>query len=144
MVPTSSDYLPIIGATGISYSITDAVEGKNYYRVKFMNGGCINTSVYSSAFIVYNKDCSVVNKLISIISYPNPFNENFSLSLTTSSDEKVGIEIYDMTGRLFEKRQINLSDVSGLKIGDQYPSGIYNVIITQGNELKTLRVIKRQ
>ena len=58
--------------------------------------------------------------------------------------EKVGIEIYDMTGRLFEKRQINLSDVSGLKIGDQYPSGIYNIIITQGNELKTLRVIKRQ
>ena len=27
--------------------------------------------------------------------------------------------------------------------GDRYPSGVYNVIVTQGENTKTLRVIKR-
>jgi hypothetical protein len=33
--------------------------------------------------------------------------------------------------------------VSDLQIGDRYPSGVYNVIVTQGSEVKTLRVVKR-
>ena len=123
------------------YTVTNATAGKNYFRAKFINGDC-NAPVYST-FIVYYKDCVVVNKLASAVSYPNPFSENFKLSLTTTSDEKVGIMVYDMTGRLLEQHEINSIDVSILKVGNQYPSGIYNVIITQGDELKTLRVIKR-
>ena len=139
--PASSAYTPIIGATGPTYTVTNVTAGKNYFRAKFTNGNC-NEPVYST-FIVYYKDCVVVNKLTSAMSYPNPFSENFNLSLTTTSDEKVGIMIYDMTGRLLEQYEINSIDVSILKVGNQYPSGIYNVIITQGDELKTLRVIKR-
>jgi hypothetical protein len=29
------------------------------------------------------------------------------------------------------------------QIGDRYPSGVYNVVITQGQEVKTLRVVKK-
>jgi hypothetical protein len=29
------------------------------------------------------------------------------------------------------------------EVGNSYPSGVYNVIVTQGEEMKTLRVIKR-
>ena len=75
--------------------------------------------------------------------YPNPFSENFNLDLTTSSVEKVGVAIYDMTGKLIEQREVNAEEVSGLQVGDRFASGVYNVIVTQGNEVKTLRVIKR-
>ena len=48
-----------------------------------------------------------------------------------------------MTGRLIEKREVRASDIVEQQIGDHYPSGVYNVVVTQGEEVKTLRVIKR-
>ena len=140
-LPTSSSYIPIVGANGPTYTVTNAIAGKNYFRAKFSNGDC-NAVVYRT-YVVYYKECNIVNKLTSALSYPNPFFENFNLSLTTTSDEKVGISVYDMIGRLMEQHEINLIDLSKLNIGVQYPSGIYNIIISQGDEIKTLRVIKR-
>jgi hypothetical protein len=75
--------------------------------------------------------------------YPNPFIENFNLEFATTSVEKVGVSVYDMTGKLIEQREINADEVSGLQIGERCASGVYNVIVTQGTEVKTLRVIKR-
>jgi hypothetical protein len=80
---------------------------------------------------------------MAVKAYPNPFSENFKLDLTTSSVDKVGVAIYDMTGKLIEQREVNADEVSGLQVGDHYATGVYNVIVTQGNEVKTLRVIKR-
>ena len=75
--------------------------------------------------------------------YPNPFTESFNLNLTTSSQDVVELVVYDMTGKLIEKLQVNPMEVTELHVGDRYSSGVYNVIVTQGNEIKTLRVIKR-
>jgi hypothetical protein len=30
-----------------------------------------------------------------------------------------------------------------MTIGDRYPSGVYNVTVTQGEETRTVRVVKR-
>jgi len=48
-----------------------------------------------------------------------------------------------MIGRLLEKHQENVSEINTLKIGNNYPAGVYNVIVTQGLEVKTVRVIKK-
>jgi len=79
----------------------------------------------------------------SVKAYPNPYTETFNLSLTTSSEDKVSIVIYDMTGRLIERREVRPSDMVEQQIGDRQPSGVYNVVVTQGEEVKTVRVIKR-
>ena len=79
----------------------------------------------------------------SVKAYPNPYTETFNLSLTTSSEDKVSIVVYDMTGRLIERREVRPSDMVEQQIGDRQPSGVYNVVVTQGEEVKTLRVIKR-
>ena len=138
--PAASAYSTIADATGPSYTVTNAVAGKNYFRAKFINGDCDAAAVYSTA-IVYYQDCSVAK--LSVSSYPNPFTESFNLSLSTSSDEKVGLSIYDMTGRLIEHREVNFDEVSEIKHGERYPSGIYNVIVTQGEDVKSTRVIKK-
>ncbi|WP_396140328.1 T9SS type A sorting domain-containing protein, partial [Flavobacterium sp.] len=65
------------------------------------------------------------------------------LSLSTSSEDKVSVVVYDMTGRLIERREVRPSDMMEQQIGDRQPSGVYNVVVTQGEEVKTLRVIKR-
>ncbi|WP_264520708.1 T9SS type A sorting domain-containing protein [Flavobacterium sp. N1994] len=140
--PTSTDYTLIDGANGPSYTVTTATAGKNYFRAKFINGDCDATAVYSSPIIVYYNVCAT-NKLISVFSYPNPYSQNFNLNLTTTSEEKVGVSVYDMTGRLMEERELNLSEVSEFKTGERYPTGIYNIVVNQGGEIETTRVIKQ-
>ncbi|WP_187661341.1 T9SS type A sorting domain-containing protein, partial [Flavobacterium buctense] len=63
--------------------------------------------------------------------YPNPFANNFLLDLTTESASPVSIKVYDMVGRLVDSRESKASNLNSLAIGDQYPSGVYNVVVTQ-------------
>jgi hypothetical protein len=48
-----------------------------------------------------------------------------------------------MIGKLINKIEVNPSNASELQIGDNYPAGVYNVIVTQDANIKTLRVIKQ-
>jgi hypothetical protein len=85
----------------------------------------------------------VVNNEFNALAYPNPFAANFKLNVTTNSEENLTVRVYDMLGKLVEDRQVNTTDVETLEVGANYPSGVYNVIVTQGENTKTLRVIKR-
>jgi hypothetical protein len=82
-------------------------------------------------------------KAMEIKVYPNPFTDSFNLKATTSSDAKVGLSIFDMAGKLLENREVVPTELDELQLGDKYPSGVYNVIVSQGTEVKSLRVIKR-
>ncbi|MPT36066.1 MAG: T9SS type A sorting domain-containing protein, partial [Flavobacterium sp.] len=78
-----------------------------------------------------------------IVGYPNPFSTSFGLDLQTSSSENLSLSVYDMTGRLLEIRDVRVDEISGLQLGDRYPSGVYNVVAAQGSEIRTIRVIKQ-
>jgi hypothetical protein len=101
------------------------------------------------------KDCSIqspsivaspitkITQAFAAKAYPNPFANNFLLDLTTESQSPVSIKVYDMVGRLVDSRESKASNLNSLAIGDQYPSGVYNVVVTQDEEVRTLRVVKR-
>ena len=75
--------------------------------------------------------------------YPNPFASSFKLDVNTSSEERVEVKVYDMIGRLLQVQKFNVSELNTQEIGQQYPSGVYNILVSQGENVKTLRVIKR-
>ena len=50
---------------------------------------------------------------------------------------------HDTLGTVVEQRQDNVNELETIAIGRNYPSGVYNVIVTQDQETKTLRVVKR-
>ncbi|MGL2966864.1 T9SS type A sorting domain-containing protein [Flavobacterium sp. XGLA_31] len=142
---TTSGFTDIVGATGNSYVVTNPAVGANYFRVKMSN--TCGVEVFGTAITVWYKDCTPAKAEVkvpfNVVAYPNPYTANFNLSLTTSSVDTVGVAIYDMTGKLIDQRTVRPSEVSDLQVGDRYPSGVYNVVVTQGSEVKTLRVIKR-
>jgi hypothetical protein len=89
------------------------------------------------------KSMNVDTTNFNVVTYPNPFTENFNLNLTSSSEEKVTVMVYDMTGKLLERKEVVPSDLTELQIGTNFASGVYNVIVSQGENIKSLRVIKK-
>jgi hypothetical protein len=77
------------------------------------------------------------------VAWPNPSANDFNIDITTAGTANVSIKVYDMTGRMLENKIMKANDLEAVKIGSQYPSGVYNVIVSQGEEVKTLRVVKR-
>jgi hypothetical protein len=131
----------------INQAMASAAGTLNYYRAKFTTSCDV---MYSAAVKLYYKTCVVAKEetatlkpALKVVVYPNPYTENFKFDVTTSSEEKVGFAVYDMMGRLIEQTEVSPNDVNELLFGDHYPSGIYNIIFTQGAEVKALRVIRR-
>ncbi|MFN4197867.1 MAG: T9SS type A sorting domain-containing protein [Flavobacterium sp.] len=74
---------------------------------------------------------------------PNPFSEGFTINVYTNSTQPVGVAIYDMTGRLLETKQVNADNLNTQSFGQNYPAGVYNIVVTQEDETKIVRVIKK-
>ena len=82
-------------------------------------------------------------ELFTVIGYPNPFKETFNLNITSSRDSKVNFSVYDMLGRLIEQREVNIGDVNKMQLGNNYPTGIYNIIVNQDDNTQIQRMIKQ-
>jgi len=127
--------VPGFTTTNSSYSIRVAI----LYNSQYLSFGAACTITTNGASRITNKPIEVFE----VKAYPNPFANNFKLELNTSSENNVSLKVYDMIGRQIDIREASVTDITNLEIGDQYPSGVYNVIVTQGDQLKTLRIIKR-
>ncbi|WP_264510953.1 YDG domain-containing protein [Flavobacterium sp. N1719] len=75
--------------------------------------------------------------------YPNPFAENFYFKVNSASTADYTIQVYDMLGKMVESKTVSSDSVESTEVGANFPAGVYNVILTQGENIKTLRVIKR-
>ena len=96
-----------------------------------LSGGSLSRNTFSE-----------LNAAFKVIAYPNPFNSAFQLDLKSISADKVEMKVYDMVGKLVEARKFDAADLKNLNVGSNYTSGIYNVILSQGKNVKTVRVIK--
>ncbi|WP_264520817.1 MopE-related protein [Flavobacterium sp. N1994] len=117
--------------------------GKNYnVSVAIKLNGVFGD--YSTACDLFTAAPSRTVKLpFKASAYPNPFANNFMLDVTTSSKSVVGVKVYDMVGRLIEQREVSVTDLENATIGDRYPSGVYNVVVSQEDSIETVRVVKR-
>jgi hypothetical protein len=78
-----------------------------------------------------------------VVAYPNPYSSAFQLDVNTTETAGIDITVYDMVGRLVEQRSVSVNEIETVAIGERYPSGVYNVVVTQGEQTKALRVVKR-
>lgn len=87
----------------------------------------------------------VVSELqeFAVLAYPNPFRDAFALNIKTSATAPIQMAIYDMTGRLLETKSLTVDQATNTSIGSNYPSGVYQVVVSQGDQLQTVRVIKQ-
>ena len=115
-------------------------------RIAVMTGGTWSAfgdacTITSPAAATRTDDA--VSPTFEALAFPNPFSKEFKLNVTTSTEGAVELRVYDMLGKLLEARTIHAIDFISEDFGTNYPAGVYNVIVTQGENVKTLRVIKR-
>jgi hypothetical protein len=145
---STSGFTDLLDETGYTYTVTNPAVGVNYFRAKFTNS--CGVSVYNTPIAVYYADCSsgkisniLESQPLSFNVYPNPYADSFNINLATSNENKVSMAIFDLTGREIEKHEYLVNDFSTLQFGSQYPSGVYTIMVTQGNESKVLKVVKQ-
>ena len=119
-----------------TYTITVQVLYNGFYQ----NAGSACT--ITTAGVVTRQSQGEVS-IFDVKAYPNPYADTFRLDMNTSGEDTVEVKVYDMIGRQMEAATLSVSDLDSKEIGNQYPSGVYNIIVTQGENVKTLRVIKR-
>lgn len=77
-----------------------------------------------------------------LTAYPNPMVSNFKLNYSSSSNEDVAVITYDVTGRQVESLTVKYADINDQVLGNNYNTGVYIVVLKQGNIVKTLKIIK--
>ena len=71
----------------------------------------------------------------------NPSPNYFELQLRGTAGNNLQLRVYDLQGRIIETRPSLLSNQT-IRLGALYRPGIYLVQITQGTQMRTLRLIK--
>ncbi|MFY8182527.1 MAG: carbohydrate binding domain-containing protein [Flavobacterium sp.] len=127
---------------GAIYSVQVAVKLPNEPSFGPYSKACTIKTPMQARAIASDVQLEVVN-VFEALAYPNPFAENFKLDVKTNSEANIQVRVYDMIGKLVEDKMINASDIQNFELGNQYPSGVYNVIVSQESNTKTLRVIRR-
>ena len=160
---------PVYAAEGYRFEIitggVPTVYDSNFYNFKLSQSGAavaFNT-VYSirvaakvnGVYGEYGASCDVTtpsnagfartiiaSTAFNIAAYPNPSNSDFKLQFTGANEDAVSILVFDMTGRQIENKEVNASAIENITIGQNYSAGIYNVIVSQGKNTKTVRLVK--
>ena len=144
-------YTNITGATASTYVANNATAaGTRYYRASVSYPGC--STVFTPTVKVTFKSCSSNSKVaqeipivakFNVMAYPNPFAENFMIDVKSSIQSTVNLKVYDMIGRLVEQRDVRFSDLETAPIGQRYPGGIYIVVVSQDDNVESVRIVKR-
>ncbi|MBP8156902.1 MAG: T9SS type A sorting domain-containing protein, partial [Flavobacterium sp.] len=107
---------------------------------------CSSARIAVTATVQTAEECGLstpTSTLLSrVVAYPNPYTQSFKIDIQTNNMADVKVKVYDMIGRLLEQKTISFNQLSNVEIGHSYPSGIYNVAVTQEGKVKTLQVIK--
>ncbi|MBL7887867.1 MAG: T9SS type A sorting domain-containing protein [Flavobacterium sp.] len=154
-ITSSMPWMPGTHSLGFAV-ITDGSPTTTNLATVYCNGNTSSTPVTSAlgGMVYVNRTFIVTPEMLLnttdqqnnesiLLASPNPFNDHFNLSLQTISNEVVTVKVYDLTGKLVESKTINPIDITRCEMGSKYASGVYNVVVSQGELEENHKMIKR-
>jgi hypothetical protein len=126
----------IVATNGTTYAISVAARVNGTFG---NYGASCNVTTPGSAS---NSRQIVENTDFNLVAYPNPSNGAFKLQVNGSNNETISVLVFDMTGRQIENKVVQSNEIENISLGQNYSTGIYNVIVSQGMNTKTVRLVK--
>jgi hypothetical protein len=102
--------------------------------------------------VVSSGDCSKAvsepinikaNSNFDITLFPNPFDDEFNINMLPASLDPIEFEVYDLLGRRIDSQKIKPTEINSKKIGTNYLPGFYTLFIKQGEQNKSIKVLKK-
>lgn len=128
------------GTSRYNFADNSFSPGLNYYRLKIVEyGGIVE---YSVIIRVVSENEKTELKIM-----PNPVTGNFYLSYSSLEEEKVTIEINDVTGRLVHTLKENVNkgqNVIYIKSLPGWHPGVYFILVKNKNEIRQVKFVKAQ
>jgi Secretion system C-terminal sorting domain/Calx-beta domain len=72
---------------------------------------------------------------------PNPSNDYFQLKITSNGKGSIHLRVTDMQGRVLEDRKTE-NKMQQIRLGEKWRNGNYILELTQGDERKTIQLVK--
>jgi len=72
----------------------------------------------------------------------NPFEGSFKLSIENEISSNLEVQILNSAGVLISTRSLRIEDLRDAQFGEDLTPGVYLVLVKQGNNRQTLRMIK--
>jgi hypothetical protein len=73
--------------------------------------------------------------------FPNPFSNEFRISINASNDEETELCIYDVSGRIIETHRFTSAQAE-ISFGKELGRGVYLLGYKQGQNAKMIRIVK--
>jgi hypothetical protein len=126
--------------TGWSYGTTYSV------RVAVQNGG--NWLAYGTACNIttnsmLSRHSAGQESGLSIKAIPNPIETEFVLTSNSNNQNDVLVTVFDMLGKQVEQFKAKANELENRPLGSSYTSGVYNVVVSQGDDQQTVRIVKK-
>jgi hypothetical protein len=104
----------------------------------------VNTPSAPSADITRNAQMETTPEItrFNVKAFPNPTGDQFTLYLENATNEKVSIVVYDMLGRELKKIEKENGNIP-IHFGLNFKVGMYVVEVRQGDNRKTLKLVKQ-
>jgi len=81
------------------------------------------------------------NELFSTNVWPNSSRNSFNLEVQSNSNEKIVLSVFDGNGRLVSNQNVSSKQITSF--GENLSAGIYMVLVRQGNDFKSTKVVKQ-
>jgi len=135
--------LPIPVAAGTTYIISVAAQFNGVWGAQINYGTeCNVTTPGTAANSKQATSTSIATTDFGLVAYPNPSSTDFKIQLQGANDDAVSILVFDITGRQIENKIVQSNEIENISLGQNYSTGIYNVIVSQGMNTKTVRLVK--
>ncbi len=98
-------------------------------------------SIYNENGVHVSTD-GMMNKDLSIYSYPNPAKDNICIVFNNAKENINSIKLYDITGKIIKTRNIFPGEDSVCLDIEELTSGIYICTAETSKEIKTFKIVK--
>lgn len=127
------------GLLTMPYNMTD---GSIYTNLDYRPA--INSNALTGAdFTTLGNEKFASNAEFSLKMYPNPSSDSFKFDYVSSSNEKINVTAYDITGKTVKSIAVDYAEINEQTIGNDFTPGVYVIVLKQGDINKTVRVIKK-
>jgi len=95
--------------------------------------------------VLEGSSSTLINKAIpmwKVLFDRNPFEGSFKLSIENEISSNLEVQILNSAGVLISTRSLRIEDLRDAQFGEDLTPGVYLVLVKQGNNRQTLRMIK--